>query len=366
MASSPDATGVQLSSERQRHFDEQFVSVQEHNNLNLHDEINLYRGLNANLALSDGEQLFSARLINRVVFAADKVAKQLDKGMMTQLCKIVGRDAGKGRHNEVLVLSLIFYNVYYREQHDPLATSMCQTFLAMMRRFDGATLGDGDKKKIEDDLPDLMLLIGRALELYESSSGIAGAETKFRRFILCMVAMAAVPSQDLDAALYGDFVAKIVLKRDDFSQIFTSKHQIQPNFIADFRCKFNAFIKAARARQRAQVTAASGPSPISSPAGGASMNQVPAEMASRAQEPVQGSAAPSPNSTPPPPPPPLGSMLGTRLASSVDQSPAQEDIWSGRRLRQRYDGANAAANVHVAAPPSGAMVPTMNSGDLSI
>jgi hypothetical protein len=246
------------------HFNEQYLLVQEFKNLPYKDEVDQYLTLNQGLKFSTGELLYAMNSINLIVHVASKMTKKTDSFTPLQkdiekLCKIAGIDCtgkNQGRHNEIVVLSLLCYNVNTRFRKpgvDALLVSKGQELMETVRRFSGDTEFEGaeasqlQQSVLADLLPMCQLSLQRTLDLYDTVTGSVSGQTTFRRLLICMLAISEIPAADLDEALFAQFVAHVIQNPLDYDKLhlmFTRSVGIGEHEIAKFKTAFNVYRKA--------------------------------------------------------------------------------------------------------------------------
>jgi len=262
---------MQLRQDDRDHFNEQYLLVQEFKNLPYKDEVDQYLTLNQGLKFSTGELLYAMNSINLIVHVASKMTKKTDSFTPPQkdiekLCKIAGIDCtgkNQGRHNEIVVLSLLCYNVNtrcFRKRGAALLVSKGQELMETVRRFSGDTEFEGaeasqlQQSVLTDLLPMCQRSLRRTLDLYDTVTGsVSGnaragtGQTTFRRLLICMLAISEIPAADLDEALFAQFVAHVTQNPLDYAKLhlmFTRSVGIGPHEIAKFLTDFNVYRKA--------------------------------------------------------------------------------------------------------------------------
>ena len=206
----------QLSQDDQDHFQTRNLQVMQFFDLPLKDEITYYNQLNSGLVFSFGERLHATRHINPVTNHADTI-RMMD-GMdvvVKEFCAIVNKTwkgVEEGRKNELLVMTYLMHQLFFRRRDESMITSMAETFLEAVCKFNQDT-----KKQMEECLNlyikdvDVVGHLQVVLSLYQAmeaeTKGRDNAGTRLRRLHMCILAV--VDIADLDVALFARFYAAV-------------------------------------------------------------------------------------------------------------------------------------------------------------
>ena len=206
----------QLSQDDQDHFKTRNLQVMQFFDLPLKDEITYYNQLNSGLVFSFGERLHATRHINPVTNHADTI-RMMD-GMdvvVKEFCAIVNKTwkgVEEGRKNELLVMTYLMHQLFFRRRDESMITSMAETFLEAVFKFNQDT-----KKQMEECLNlyikdvDVVGHLQVVLSLYQAmeaeTKGRDNAGTRLRRLHMCILAV--VDIADLDVALFARFYAAV-------------------------------------------------------------------------------------------------------------------------------------------------------------
>ena len=239
----------QLPPEDQEVFKTRKLQVTEFKLLPLKDEVEIYLRFNSGLPFSLGERLYATRHINPVTKLADKIVQTADIDMIRTFCKIMGKDCtgkGHGRKHELLVQVFLVYHLYFRKSGEPIIPAMAETFVDAICKFnkENEDLAKGhferDGKTLDECKDRALLLLRRTLDLYTSVSNgpspgtpplppqtsinakakkLAGQtdcrrlvkQTDFRRLVICVLAVAEIPEQELDPERFSRFVQEALV-----------------------------------------------------------------------------------------------------------------------------------------------------------
>ena len=233
----------QLSVKDQEVFKTRKLQVTEYKGLPLRDEVEIYVRFNSGLAFSWGERLYATRQINPVTKLAEKVVQTADNDMITSLCKIMGKDCtgeGYGRKHELLVLVFLVYHLHFRKSGEPIIPAMAENFVDAICKFNKEDENfERDGKTLDEWKDRALLLLRRTLDLYTSVSNgpspgippsplqtsintkakkLAG-QTDFRRLVICVLAIAEIPEEELVPERVSRFVHEVHSQPEAFEQL---------------------------------------------------------------------------------------------------------------------------------------------------
>ena len=135
--------------------------------------------------------------------------------VVKEFCAIVNKTwkgVEEGRKNELLVMTYLMHQLFFRRRNESMITSMAETFSEVVCKFNQDT-----KKQMEECLnlyikeADVVGHLQVVLSLYQAmeaeTKGRDNAGTRLRRLHMCILAV--VDIADLDVALFARFYAAV-------------------------------------------------------------------------------------------------------------------------------------------------------------